>query len=194
MTTRRPEIVVGVTPGSDALVALRWACDLAQRNDARLTVVTACRPPRALLTASGWTYVEPRDVEAAGRFLQDEVLRREITGRTAGVRIRPVVARGNPVAALVRASAGADLLVVGRRPSRVRRLLTSSVSAGCANHAECPVVIVRAHGDAKGRRAPDAPFDALGRGVRLTEPVRPHGGPGSREARRAARFEVHHRS
>ena len=47
-------------------------------------------------------------------------------------------------AALLDASDGADLLVVGARGlGRVRRLLLGSVSQQCLHHATCPVAIVR---------------------------------------------------
>ncbi len=60
-------------------------------------------------------------------------------------------------AALLRASEGADLLVVGSRGlTGVRGALLGSVSSECAHRARCPVVIVRAphpDGESSSRRA-----------------------------------------
>ncbi len=56
-----------------------------------------------------------------------------------------VVADQRPARALVRMTAGADLLVVGSRGrGGFARLLLVSVSQQCAQHAQCPVMIVRA--------------------------------------------------
>lgn len=56
--------------------------------------------------------------------------------------------RGNAVQALITASEGAELLVVGNRGrGGFARLLLGSVSQQCALHASCPVVILRAPED-----------------------------------------------
>ena len=50
-----------------------------------------------------------------------------------------------PIQALMNASRNADLLVVGRRGlGGLRGLLLGSVSQHCAEHAQCPVVIIPA--------------------------------------------------
>ena len=60
------------------------------------------------------------------------------------VEIRPLVVQDNPAQALLDCAKGADLLVVGNRGhGGFTGALLGSVGQHCAQHAECPVVIVR---------------------------------------------------
>jgi len=122
--------------------ALRWAFDVAVQNGAVLVVVTAYSFPRAIVSIDGTAYFDIHDSETTARRVQTEVIAAELDVELPDARIHQLVAYGDPVTVLVAESSEADLLVVGRRASRVRRLLTGSVSKGCANRAACPVVIV----------------------------------------------------
>ena len=63
-------------------------------------------------------------------------------GRPAGMRL--LVRQGPAAQALLDASTGGELLVVGSRGrGGFAGLLLDSVSAACAQHADCPVLIVR---------------------------------------------------
>ncbi|TMQ93574.1 hypothetical protein ETD83_25195 [Actinomadura soli] len=57
--------------------------------------------------------------------------------------MHPLPLRGFPVTELRRASAQAELLVVGSRGQCAIGSLLGSVSSGVAAHARCPVVIAR---------------------------------------------------
>ncbi len=61
-----------------------------------------------------------------------------------GIELETIAAEGQPANVLLKISEGADLLVVGSRGlGGFRELLLGSVSQQCAQHASCPVVIIR---------------------------------------------------
>lgn len=61
----------------------------------------------------------------------------------APIPVSTLVAEGNAARALLDASEGADLLVVGSRGhGGFTGVLVGSVSQQCVNHAKCPVVVV----------------------------------------------------
>ena len=91
-----------------------------------LVIVTAYSFPRPAVSLEGAVYACIDDARAAAQFTQDQAIRRVLPVRAP--RVARLVVRGDPAAVLVEASATADLLVVGRRSSRWRRLLTGSVS------------------------------------------------------------------
>jgi nucleotide-binding universal stress UspA family protein len=60
------------------------------------------------------------------------------------VKLRTVVAEGDPTESLIKASQEANLLVLGiRGRSPFAGLLLGSVSQGAAGSAACPVVLVK---------------------------------------------------
>jgi nucleotide-binding universal stress UspA family protein len=132
-----PRIVVGVDGSAPSLEALAWAATEARLRRARLEVLHASFYRRQMLELYPGA---ARDEQA--------VLDRALAPVRAAEPTVEVVARpaGPPAAkALVDASDGADLLVVGSRGlGGFDQLLMGSVSNQCAHHAQCPVVIVRA--------------------------------------------------
>ena len=137
-----PRVVVGVDGSESSLDALRYAVRQAALLHGTVTVVAAWQYPMSY----GWTVVPTGfDVEADTRAMAEDVVRRT-AGDAPGVPIDISVVEGHPAAVVVQAAQGADLLVVGSRGhGAFAGMLLGSVSTNCAQHAPCPVVIVRHH-------------------------------------------------
>ena len=138
-------IVVGVDGSPSSLAALDWAARQGELMGSSLELVMAWEWP----TVYGVPFAFPTDWDPAAdaaRVLDEAVA--TIRGNHADVDIQQTVVEGHPAPALVGASRGAQLLVVGcRGHGEFAGMLLGSVSAFLATHAHCPVVIVR--GDEK---------------------------------------------
>lgn len=158
------EIIAGVDGSDHAREALRWALREGQVHGARVVALYAYDyTPAWSVYAYGEGMVapptpSPEDLERASQDAQrhaealvDRMLT-EVDGSSFGVEIeRLVVADRRPAHALVERARNADLLVVGSRGrGGFMGLVLGSVSAQCAQHASCPVVIVRLPEDEEG--------------------------------------------
>ena len=131
-------IVVGVDGSEGGKAALAWAIEEARIRGARL---------RALLA---WSYLDqpvtdfdPQFGEENARERLEEVIAEVTSGADSGVEIERVVVCDLAARALLEATAGADLVVVGSRGmGGFKGLLLGSVSQQIAHHATCPVVII----------------------------------------------------
>lgn len=134
-------IVVGVDESAGAAAALRWA---AREGDARGWPVTAVLAWGSLDTHGGIVgeRVDPSYGEPDALAALDEIVATVLLDKGDAIRRRAV--SGLAASALLEASEGADLLVVGARGlGGFRRLLLGSVSTEVLHHAECAVAIVR---------------------------------------------------
>lgn len=127
-------VVVGVdgSPGAD--LALRYAAGEAARLGDVLEVHAAY--------GSGYVYLTPTEaVESLKPILEAaEARARDVA---PGVEVLTFSHDGSPARALIDASEGADLLVVGSRGrGGFAGLLLGSVSQQCVSHAHCPVTVV----------------------------------------------------
>ncbi|WP_192827612.1 universal stress protein [Mycolicibacterium aromaticivorans] len=136
-------IVVGIDGSPASVKALRWAVEEARLRGATVRAVYA------------WSFpfrdgeIAHLAAEAAHDALQQEAEQsaqnavRQALGADADA-IECVVTEDSPAQALTQAARDADLLVVGSRGrGGFAGLLLGSVSSQCAQHAPCPVVIVR---------------------------------------------------
>jgi nucleotide-binding universal stress UspA family protein len=139
-------ITVGFDGSHSALRALEWAMSEAALRHVPLTVLTV-HP----VAVSGWTgnpIILPEDapeVQKARQAAGDAVAKTAAGLGQPGigaVTVRGV--SGVPGEELIRASAGAELLVVGARGmGGMRRMLLGSVSSAVVHHARCPVAVIR---------------------------------------------------
>lgn len=141
-------IVVGVDGSEGALEALRWAADEARLRGARLLAVHAWTAPYApAMPGVNEPAMLPVDrtviAEAADEALEASL--REARISREGIEIEQAVVEDSASRALLDQSENAELLVVGSRGhGRIAGALLGSVSQQVAQHAACPVVIVRA--------------------------------------------------
>ncbi|MFF5975140.1 universal stress protein [Streptomyces sp. NPDC012769] len=135
-------IVVGVDGSAPSLKALKWAARQAALTGDSLHAVISWEYP------ASWATVMPGvpagfDPEELAKQILDESLAKALAPEVAATVTRTVAA-GNPVQTLVDQSEGAELLVVGDRGhSGFKAAFLGSVSTNVAQHAPCPVVVVR---------------------------------------------------
>jgi nucleotide-binding universal stress UspA family protein len=141
---RGRRVVVGVDGSAGAQAALRFAVEDAVRRGVPVEAVTSHRPPEAWMdfdAVGGFDYdqAEAEAVERTERFIA-EVLH-EVPEPHPEIHVTVVL--GSAADALIRESAGADLLVVGSRGhGGFSSMLLGSTSMHCVLHASCPVTVV----------------------------------------------------
>jgi nucleotide-binding universal stress UspA family protein len=143
-------IVAGVDGSEPAMAALAWAAREAQLRGDRLAVVQTWSPP---VPAGPYALqLDERDEAELARATIDIAhhSRAQVVDPVLDrARVEVRVLRGAAAPALIDAADGADLLVVGSRGhGGFTSLLLGSVSQACAQHAPCPVVVVRGSGTA----------------------------------------------
>ncbi|MEV6210198.1 universal stress protein [Kitasatospora sp. NPDC051914] len=145
MTDRTGQaIVVGVDGSEQSRRALHWAVRQAALTGDTVRAIIAWEPP-----FTGWG----SDVPASGEKAMDDIAARvlaesveKVAGAEPAVGISTHVTRGTPAQVLLSAAGEEDvaLLVVGSRGiGGFAGALLGSVGQHCAQHAPCPVLIVR---------------------------------------------------
>lgn len=144
-------ILVGVDGSDHSRRALSWAMHEAAHHHTPLTVMTVHTAPVRPATRIYWNVPDLPDESFDPKTLRTAV--QEMVGTVAKENgetppeVTVTIATGDPAQELVKASGGADLLVVGSRGSGAfAQLLMGSVSSKVAHHAACPVVIIRGRG------------------------------------------------
>lgn len=132
-------IVVGVDGSDSSIEALRQAATMADALGSTVTAVACWRYPPAY---DSFVVLEWSPEKDAAQVLEESLARAYGDHRPAG--LRTMVRQGQPASVLIDESATADMLVVGSRGlGGFAGLLLGSVSAACAAHARCPVLVVR---------------------------------------------------
>ncbi|MET8946873.1 universal stress protein [Streptomyces sp. NPDC004542] len=136
-----PKVVVGVDGSESSYAALRWAVRYAGLVGGTVDAVSVWELPGRY----GWSAPAVDmdvDEEEARRRMRQELT--DVLGTDAAESVRTHVVHGNPADVLLRAAEGAEVLVVGSRGrGGFARVLLGSVGQHVAQHAGCPVVIVR---------------------------------------------------
>ncbi|WP_287933377.1 universal stress protein [Arthrobacter sp.] len=146
-------IVVGVDGSPASIAALQVAARIATATGVRVDAVACWSVPTALAVSYALGTVELED--GAAKLLNETVTKALGTPRPGNVSARLV--QGHPRQALLEASEGADMLVVGRRGrGGFSGLLLGSVSQACVAHARCPVLVVNGEAAAAGEAQIDA--------------------------------------
>ncbi len=137
-----PVVVVGVDGSKASDAALAWAAEEARLRGASLRVVHSWSLP----TWSYSAYLPPaafEDIEPAAREdLERQVV--HVLGPKPGMPVERDLREGPAAEQILEAAKNAVLVVVGSRGrGGFSGLLLGSVSAQVAQHAHCPVTIVR---------------------------------------------------
>ncbi|MEV0592445.1 universal stress protein [Nonomuraea cavernae] len=130
----RNEVVVGVDGSAGGRAATDFAFAEAALRGAELHAVHAWSPVGEGRAAKG-------PAQEAGRRLLAETVA-DLHARRSGVKLVTRSIRGHPVDVLLRASAGAGLLVVGSRGRGPVTAFFGSVSHALVQYTRCPLVVV----------------------------------------------------
>lgn len=144
--TERARIVVGVDGSPGACAALEWAYAEAQLRDVGVYTVCAYDEPWGIAAAGMSSAAAVAELRTALAVDAERVLEAAQAAAPEGVGVTGEAIRSAAGPALVSASDGSALLVVGSRGrGGFKSLLLGSVSQHCAGHARGVVVIVPSH-------------------------------------------------
>lgn len=137
--TRTDRIIVGVDGSRESIAALTRGSELAAALHAPLEMITTWQYPAmvgyAFESATGWS------PEGDAVAIQQDAIAAAF-GEHAPPLTRTVM-EGPPARVLIHESSTAAMLVLGSRGrGGFFGLLLGSVSAACAEHAHCPVLIM----------------------------------------------------
>ncbi|MEU8590053.1 universal stress protein [Streptomyces sp. NPDC048664] len=163
-------VVVGINGSPESRAAGDWAARAAEARGLPLTVVQVREPLPDLMARAPMLGAETEQhFSERGPRATAEDLR----GRHPGLKIVEEQVTGRPATALVEASEGADLLVLGSRGlGGLGGFLVGSASLGVIARTEVPVVLVRAGSTTAPRQDGPAadPAGAVVLGLDVTSP------------------------
>jgi nucleotide-binding universal stress UspA family protein len=137
--TTSPRVVAGVDHSPSSVHALAWAAEEAERRSWPLVPVLVREPP-GLGVGRAFETVDLALLEASERAALLEAAQQH----HPGVSVEPEILIGHAARALLDFTHPGDLLVLGARGrGGFRSLLLGSTSTAVAQHAHCPVVVIR---------------------------------------------------
>ena len=141
-------IVVGVDGSEPSKQALIWGQRLALLLACDLEAVAVWHVPAVASPSGGWVPL-PSDLDlAGGTAAKLKATIAEVFGDDPPHALQLSVREGYAAKVLLQASADAQMLIVGGRGhGGFAGLLLGSVSAACAEHASCPVLVVHGAGE-----------------------------------------------
>jgi nucleotide-binding universal stress UspA family protein len=138
-----PGIVVGVDGSGHSRKALETAAAEAAAHGVPLTVLVIHQAVRDVYGSASHYGDDAALTEKAKEAAQAETDQVLAAAGSQPTSVTVTAVHGLPVDELVKASQGADMIVLGRRGmGGFARLLMGSVSSQVAQHALCPVLIV----------------------------------------------------
>jgi len=138
-----PGIVVGVDGSGHSRKALETAAAEAAAHGVPLTVLVIHQAVRDVYGSASHYGDDAALTEKAKEAAQAETDQVLAAAGSQPASVTVTAVHGLPVDELVKASEGADMIVLGRRGmGGFVRLLMGSVSSQVAQHALCPVLIV----------------------------------------------------
>lgn len=153
--TDRDRVVVGVDGSESSIDALRYAARLADAFGAPLEAVITWLYPR---------YTDPTIIPESSFEQQATAVLDAAVVRAFGDEVPEGLARtvlpGPAARTLIDLSGSSGMLVVGSRGhGGFAGILLGSVSAACAEHAHCPVVVVHTQPESKADRKAESKAD-----------------------------------
>ena len=144
MDATQRTIVVGVDGSEDAERALGWAIEEARLRSAPLRLVSAWHVPAVVFGGPGFSPTLDRPIEETFEEVAKEAAEAAAKkARAAGLEAEAATRQGQAADVLLNEAENAGMLVVGSRGhGGFAGLLLGSVSAQCAHHAPCALVIV----------------------------------------------------
>ncbi|MGN6205210.1 universal stress protein [Humibacter sp.] len=137
-------ILVGVDGSRSSIEALRLAAELSKALGHHLEAVTAWDYP----ALAGYYVAGEWRPDRDGEGILDASIAEAFGPAVPSGMVR-TLRKGSPAGVLVEESRRAEMLVVGcRGRGGFVGLLLGSVSAECAEHAQCPVLVVHSDHDA----------------------------------------------
>jgi nucleotide-binding universal stress UspA family protein len=138
-----PGITVGIDGSDNAHHALIWAMNEAAQRDVPLTVLTVHETIQGYWTGRPLAYPGDAELVEEARAAAEQAVTEVAKDMDKQPQVSVTAINGFAAQALIDASAGADLVVVGTRGGGGFPLLRlGSVSNQVVHHAKCPIVVV----------------------------------------------------